>query len=269
MFNYKNPHTKDDFHIDKTGMPICDRCNGEMGKRLKVGGMVMIMDALCECRSKEFEEEQRLLRETERLSNIVSLREKGIGDELYRKHRFDKDDSSNTKESKLARRYVEKWQEFYDEGIGIIFTGEIGSGKSFYAACIANALIDQEVVTIMTSFDRILNEAAGLDDRNKILKRLRECDLLVIDDLGIERQSDYGLEIVYGVINDRVKSGKPLIITTNMPVSDMQSENDLRLSRIYDRILFMCPIQVVMTGESRRKEAHKKRIEKVKGILKG
>ena len=76
--------------------------------------------------------------------------------------------------------------------------------------------------------------------------------MLVIDDLGVERQSDFALEQVYTVIDERYKSGKPMIITTNIPLEELRNPADIRYSRIYDRILESCvPIQ--LGGPSRRK----------------
>lgn len=65
-------------------------------------------------------------------------------------------------------------------------------------------------------------------------------DLLILDDLGAERNTSYGKECVFDVVNRRLLSGKPMIITTNITLSAMQKATDLDDRRIYDRILEVC-----------------------------
>ena len=88
----------------------------------------------------------------------------------------------------------------------------------------------------------------------------------MIDDLGAERQSEYALEIVYNVIDGRYKAQKPLIVTTNVPLGEMQKTEETNYKRIYDRILAMCvPIQ--FDGESRRKGIAANKMKTAKEIF--
>ena len=93
-----------------------------------------------------------------------------------------------------------------------------------------------------------------------------EIKLLVIDDLGVESQTDYALEIIFSVIDGRYKNGQPLIITTNLTLEQLENPAKVEQSRIYDRILEMCfPIKV--QGESLRKIAYLNKIETTKELL--
>ena len=75
--------------------------------------------------------------------------------------------------------------------------GPVGTGKSFFAGCIANALLEQGERVMMTNFSRILNEITSYQaDKNQIIQNLVDYPLLIIDDLGIERNSEFALEQV-------------------------------------------------------------------------
>ena len=77
------------------------------------------------------------------------------------------------------------------------------------------------------------------------MQRLNAASLLVIDDLGVERSTDYTLEKVYDLVDTRYRANKPLILTTNLSVKEMQQNNDIRFGRIYDRIFEVCyPIEL-------------------------
>ena len=77
-------------------------------------------------------------------------------------------------------------------------------------------------------------------EESELIARLNNAKLLIIDDLGTERNTDYGLEKVYNVIDSRYLAGKPLILTTNLMLTDMKENMDTRYKRIYDRIFAMC-----------------------------
>ena len=94
-----------------------------------------------------------------------------------------------------------------------------------------------------------------------------DCDLLIIDDLGTERNTDYGLEKVYNVIDSRYLAGKPLILTTNLMLTDMKENTDTRYKRIYDRILERC-VPVKIDGVSRREAMANDNMQTMKSILK-
>ena len=91
-----------------------------------------------------------------------------------------------------ARAYVENWKEAYKSNIGLLLFGDVGTGKSFFAGCIANALLDQDVPVLMTNFPTILNRLTGMfsEDRSEFIASFDEYDLLIIDDLGVERSTD-------------------------------------------------------------------------------
>src|SRR5699024_905088 len=130
--------------------------------------------------------------------------------------------NENRKAFQIAKAYVRDFRTMVNDGhpktgeknIGLVFYGKVGTGKSYTAACIANALIDEKVSVIMTSFVKILQDIQGCEDEAEYINILNGCSLLIIDDLGAERNTDYALEKVYNVIDGRARADKPMILTT-------------------------------------------------------
>ena len=178
---------------------------------------------------------------------------------------FDKDNGKNPI-MWVAKDYVSKWSDFASKNAGLVLWGDVGTGKTFFAACIANALVEQHVSVKMTNFSTILNDLFAESDKNKYLDRLNDHNLLIIDDLGIERGTEYALEQVYNVIDTRYKRGKPLIITTNLTLDELKAPADIPHKRIYDRVLGMC-VPVMFNGVNFRKEEAAAKMEAAKKLF--
>lgn len=226
---------------------------------------------LCKCGSEISQKREADLSRERAIEFWVQcerLRKDGITDPSYLAQNFTRDDNRNARISDVCRRYVEHWPEMKADNIGIMFYGGVGTGKSFLACCIANALIDKQVRTSVTNFPRILNKLQGFGkDKQEFLDKLSRYDLLVIDDLGVERDTSYSVEQVFNVIDARSRTGKPLIVTTNLSLADLQTPSSLEYARIYDRILEMCPIRLKLVGDSRRTQNAQERCDKAKRLL--
>ena len=103
--------------------------------------------------------------------------------------------------------------------------------------------------------------------RNEYISRLCSYPLLILDDFGMERGTEYGLEQVYSVIDSRYRSGKPLIATTNLTLEELQHPQDTPHARIYDRLTSMCA-PVRFTGSNFRKETAQEKLERLKQLMK-
>ena len=154
-----------------------------------------------------------------------------------------------------ARAYVENWKEAYRNNTGLLLFGDVGTGKSFFAGCIANALLDRDVPVLMTNFPTILNRLTGMfsEDRSEFIASFDEYDLLIIDDLGVERSTEYAMEQMFFVIDSRYRSRRPMIITTNLKLAELKNPPDLAHARIYDRILERCA-PILFAGKNFREE---------------
>ena len=120
---------------------------------------------------------------------------------------------TTTAKIRKARAYVENWKEAYKNNTGLLLFGDVGTGKSFFAGCIANALLDRDVPVLMTNFPTILNRLTGMfsEDRADFIASFDEYDLLIIDDLGVERSTEYAMEQMFFVIDSRYRSRRPMI----------------------------------------------------------
>ena len=176
-------------------------------------------------------------------------------------------DNGRSPQMHHAHRSVEQWQTMKAENIGLLLWGGVGTGKSFLAGCIANALMEQEVPVRMTNFTRILNELNNsFSGRNEVVDRLCRYPLLILDDFGMERGTEYALEQIYTIVDSRYRSRKPLIVTTNLTLDELRHPQDTVHARIYDRLLEMC-VPISCIGTSFRKETAQEKLERPKSLI--
>jgi DNA replication protein DnaC len=148
-----------------------------------------------------------------------------------------------------------------------------GAGKTYLAACIANKIIeDYQIRVKMRNIPQIINdiEKRGFDiDKNDYYRKLSSVSLLILDDFGIERNTEYVNEMVYQIINTRYESKKPTIISTNIPLGlIMEGSNDIDKERIYSRLREMC-IPVKIAGKDMRREIGRKKLRETRDLLLG
>ena len=201
---------------------------------------------LCKCGKERRDREDAERRQRAFLERVERLKASGLQDRSLREYTFVNDLGYNP-EIEKARIYVENWDEMKATSTGLLLWGDTGTGKSFIAGCVANALLEKGVPVLMTNFARILNALTSLynEDRNGYIDSLNEYSLLIIDDLGMERNSEFALEQVFNVIDSRYRSKKPLIVTTNLTLDELKYSEDIAHRRIYGRILERCvPIRV-------------------------
>ena len=184
--------------------------------------------------------------------------------------RFEQDNGT-VPQMEQARKYVQHWSQMRENNLGLLLWGQPGNGKTFAAACIANALIESSdpfpPTVKMTTFGTILNKLPGMSAQDKewYLNSFQSCDLLILDDFGMERQTDYAREQVFNIIDGRYLTKRPLIITTNLSLQEMKTTTELAQKRIYDRVLEMC-VPVFFSGESQRPGRAKANLEAFRAI---
>lgn len=220
---------------------------------------------ICSCMKRKIDAEEAAQR------NIVIERNRrrcfGETDFLLQGCTFK--DSAENENLRIAENYVKHFEKFKQNGNGLILFGDVGTGKSHMAACIANSIIDKGYTVIMTNFATVVNKLQeSFEGRQDYINRLTRCTLLIIDDLGAERKTDYMQEQVFNVIDARYRSGKPMIITTNLTNGQLKKPETIEQKRIYDRILERChPVEV--TGYSMRRNILKKDFREIDQLLKG
>ena len=222
--------------------------------------------AECDCQRKIREEREAAEKQRKHLDTVERLKQQGFTDKSMRSWTF-ANDNGKCPQMQTAHSYVGKWEQVKDGNYGLLLWGKVGTGKSYFAGCIANALIELEIPVCMTNFATILNDlAASFEGRNEYISRLCRYPLLILDDFGMERGTEYGLEQVYHVIDSRYRSGKPLIVTTNLTLQELQNPPDTPHARIYDRLTEMC-LPVYFSGENQRKQITQEKMEHLKKLL--
>ena len=119
----------------------------------------------------------------------------------------------------------------------------------------------------MTNFARILNELnSSFSGRNDIVDKFCRYPLLIIDDFGMERGTEYALEQIYNIVDSRYRAGLPVIYTTNLTLEELKNPADMRYARIYDRVLEKC-FPVEFRGVSRRKHGARQGFDDMMALL--
>ena len=254
-------------YIGEGGLLYCGKCHTpkhfRMDKPLLEGRP---LPCPCQCEQERIDREAAEQEVRRHIQTVADLKRRGFTDPAMRNWTF-ANDNGKCPQMKHARFYVEHWDTMLAENIGYLLWGSVGTGKSYFAGCIANALMEKEITVRMTNFALILNDLnAKFEGRNEYISQLCHALLLVIDDFGMERGTEYGLEQVYNVIDSRYRSKKPLIITTNIPLHDLQHPQDTAHARIYDRLLEMCA-PICFSGENFRKTTAQDKLARLKNLM--
>lgn len=220
-----------------------------MGRRFK--GLMM-----CQCEIEQEEEAKRqeeARQKQERLDRVLAMSNLG---ERFANASFETWKRSPQTDNcfHAVKDYAEAFDKETDEGLCVY--GVAGNGKSHLAAALVNSVIEKGYTAVFIEvpdlFARIkaTYDGGGEYSESKILKMLGICDLLVLDDAGAERPSEWVQEKFYQIINTRYKNRLPLVITTN--TKDMAGLESIIGFRAYDRVLEICrPLK--NSGESYRR----------------
>jgi len=253
-------------YLGEDGLLYCEKCRTPIQCRKEFLGKMRTLHCTCKCRQEEMKREKEEREAREQMLHIGRLKSTGIQERHLLDWRFDVAEDSDT--IRWAKNYVANWKKVREENLGLLLWGDVGTGKSFAAACIANALLEQAIPVLMTNFSKILNQMGTMytEERYQYIASFNHYPLLIIDDLGIERSTEYAKEQVYAVIDERYKANLPLIITTNLTISEIRNPENVADARIYSRVLEMCtPIQV--RGGDRRQGKSRDKQERVKSVL--
>lgn len=272
-----NPPCEGDY-TDEEGFLCCGKCHTRRQAEIEAPDFttgekkLVKVPVSCECRRKEEEARKQDEERRKEMEAIASLKKHSLMDERLRDAKIEKlykKTEQDVRILKICRLYAERFDEMLEKNQGLLFYGGVGTGKTFAAACIANYLLDRRRPVVMTSFVKLLETMQGFkEDNSVLLTRLNRAKLLIIDDLGAERSTDFALEKVYNIVDSRYRAMLPIILTTNLSMEEMKETTDIRYARIYDRIFELChPVQFI--GRSRRKPEASRRFKEFELLLEG
>ena len=253
-------------YIGEDGLLYCHKCHTRKQTEINILGRIRRPMCLCQCEAAKLEAEEAERQRRKFEERVRELRRMGFPEADMQNWTFANDDMANEQITRAAQRYVASFGELRKTGKGLLLYGNTGTGKTYAACEIANALIDKGYPVLVTNFARILNTLQGTFEKQEYIDGFNNFQLLVIDDLGIERDTAYAKEQVFNIIDSRYRSGLPMIITTNLTMEKIKNPEDIENRRIYDRILERCfPIEV--GGSSRRRKAVREDYEVMKNLL--
>jgi DNA replication protein DnaC len=204
----------------------------------------------CECR------ERRLARR----------RARGVASAIPRKYRgvsLDRPPISDMERDprrapvyKAVKGYVEGIEERLDEGEGLWLMGDVGTGKTSLAMLVSKAAVEAGRTVAIYSLPRLLSRIrrtydaeAGEQSYLEFFERLTEVDLLHIDDLGAEKRSDWVLEQLYAIVNERYESQRSVVVTTNLDQAPLEEQIG---PRTVSRLVEICNDPLPLYGDDMR-----------------
>jgi DNA replication protein DnaC len=198
-----------------------------------------------------------------RAARIASARTRSLAGRIPRRYRgvsFERPPVSDIARTapdqiRTVRRYVQQVAANLDQGKGLWIQGDVGTGKTTLAMLVSKGALDAGRSVAIYSLPRLLNllresmdSEAGMVD---FMDRLTAVDLLHLDDLGAENQTEWVLEQLYSIVNARYEAERAIIATTNL----MPDELSERLgARTVSRLVEICGDLIPLYGEDKRLE---------------
>ena len=233
------------------GIWYCGLCHTPKQFVRQVGELHIDAMCLCKCQKAAYDAEEAFYSNKFLEGQIAKMRMECFPVPEMAGWTFDRDDGARPGVSAACKRYCEEFSAAMRDGVGLLLYGGVGTGKSFMAASIANRLLDEGRTVV---FDNARGYAdRAFDDKEGFAELLAETDLIVLDDLGMERATEYMKETVFQILDKRCQAGKPLIVTTNLSNEALKAPRGVDEERVFSRMLEKS-VPILMKGEDRRRE---------------
>ena len=208
-----------------------------------------------ECEKKNEQREWELMRRDARVATLrdrsgLSKRMKGYALDNY-DHQLSK---SAEKAFAKAMDYIMRWKENREEGRGLYFCGDVGTGKTHLAVAVMNELMTRKrVPSLFVTVPELLDNMRGAyndpgRDIDDWMDSVKNADLLLLDDLGAERANEWVRERIFVIVNHRYREELPTIFTSNTGPKDLAAQLGERTA---SRIIAMCD-WISLEGEDYR-----------------
>ncbi len=199
----------------------------------------------CECRSRM----------------VARARLRGIDSVIPAKYRgvsFDRPPVTQMNEIvvRRVREYCASITEQLDAGRGLWLYGSAGTGKTTLAMLVSRTALEAgrsvaiySLPKLLSRIRRTFDAEAGEQSYSDLFERLSTVDLLHIDDLGAENRSEWVLEQLYALVNERYESQRSLVVTTNLEETELEEQIG---ARVVSRLVEMCGDPLPLFDEDRR-----------------
>jgi DNA replication protein DnaC len=204
----------------------------------------------CECR------ERRMARRRARgVASAIPRKYRGVG--------FDRPPVSDMARNpasapvlRAVREYVDEIEERLEQGEGLWLMGSVGTGKTTLAMLVSKAAVEAERTVAIYSLPRLLARIRRTYDAEareqsylEFFERLTSVDLLHIDDLGAEKRTDWVLEQLYAIVNERYETQRSIVVTTNLDQAELEEQIG---PRTVSRLVEICNDPLPLFGDDLR-----------------
>lgn len=238
----------------KDGLWYCGLCHTPKQYIKQVGEIWINAMCLCKCQKEAYDREEKAAEDRQFQKEIERRRTECFPTAEMKTWTFENDDHTRPGITKVCENYCEAFPEAMKDGAGLMFYGSVGTGKSFFSACIANRLLDMGYTV---SYDNCRGYAdLAFRDKEEFSEIMSGASLVVLDDMGMERDTDYMKETLFQILDKRCQSGKPLVVTTNLSGEQLKSPRNMDEERLFSRLLSKT-VPILMKGDDRRRASGK------------
>lgn len=206
--------------LTREGLPCHDRCDGDIsvvvnGSRAVGFCPMHMVDGVCPLTTVK---ERKL---------VARMKHAGFGS------RYMNPDPEMIRARQTVEQYLGEVEANVRNGRGIVFTGDVGTGKTFTLAYMARRLLTDNVGVWKVLFPAFIDELQDPKRRQAVVERSIRAEVLMIDDFGSGEIAPWTIGVVEGIIENRHGNQKPTIVTTNISHDDLVSNVTFR--RMVDR----------------------------------
>jgi len=192
---------------------------------------------------------------------VARARSRGVDSVIPAKYRgvsFDRPPISDLERTvlRVVREYVDGLEDNIAKGHGLWLMGDVGTGKTSLAMLVSKLALEAGRSVAIYSLPKLLarirrtyDAETGEQSYSDFFDRLTSVDLLHVDDLGAEKRSDWVLEQLYAIVNDRYESERAMIVTTNLDQGALEEQIG---ARTVSRLVEICGDPLPLFGQDLR-----------------